>query len=75
MKVQRIKLTVIGEATTTAYGAQQAFWRGGARVSNAPIPVIRRRSADRPNRQPMVTRVHHGMIRREPTRSANESDA
>jgi hypothetical protein len=25
----------------TAYGAQQAFSRGGARVSNAPIPVVR----------------------------------
>jgi hypothetical protein len=47
--------------------------RGNGEV--APIPVIRRRSADRPNRQPMVTRVHHGMIRPEPTRSANESDA
>jgi hypothetical protein len=56
----------LGEATFAGMGGKE---------EDAPIPVIRRRSADRPNRQPMVTRVHRGMIRPEPTRSANESDA
>jgi hypothetical protein len=35
------------EAGMTAYGAQQAFSRGGARVSNAPIPAVRRTTIGR----------------------------
>jgi hypothetical protein len=66
---------LLGRASVQAMSFPILHGCHGPIVSNAPIPVIRRRSADRPNRQPMVTRVHRGMIRPEPTRSPNECDA